>query len=138
MHFTLELATSIEELMSSKKPILMSLAEGFKLIHTQCLIANLKKVFIELSKCDDEKKKAAFGKAMIFAPLTMMQLNANVNIQFDDFDEVENHPMAQPLLMTFDQLFEGQMGSPWSELMELKLDAEGVNPESGSDELFGV
>jgi hypothetical protein len=31
---------------------------------------------------------------MMIAPITMLQVNANVDIKFDDFQEVKEHPLA--------------------------------------------
>lgn len=132
LHFTAELGTSIEEIMSSQEPIAKSLAKGFKFTHTQCLIGNLKKVFLELSKSENEEHQMMISQAMIAAPLTMLQLNANLNIQFDDFEEIEEHPMAAPFLANFGQLFEGACDQPWEGFMDLKLDTEGCNAEPNS------
>ena len=41
------------------------------------------------------------------APAMLFQLNGNVQLDFDDFEEIEEHPMAAPILATFEQLFEG-------------------------------
>jgi len=38
----------------------------------------------------------------MFLPLTMLTLNANLNVKFEDFEEIEQHPMAGPALATFD------------------------------------
>jgi hypothetical protein len=138
LYFTAELGTSIEEIMSSQEPIAKSLAKGFKFTHTQCLIANMKKVFMELSKSENESHQMMIQQAMIAAPLTMLQLNANLNIQFDDFEEIENHPMAAPFLASFDQLFEGVFDQPWNEFMGLQLETEGCNAEPGTEEEFGL
>jgi hypothetical protein len=57
LHFTVELGTSIDEIMASEEPILKSLSKGFRVSHTQCLIGNLKKVFVELSKSEKDEHK---------------------------------------------------------------------------------
>lgn len=59
-------------------------------------------------------------------------MNASLDLVFDDFEEVENHEMAQPLLTTFDQLFEGMIGTPWQEFMGLALNTEGCQYEENS------
>lgn len=113
LYLSAELGTSIDEIMASEEPMLKSLAKGFKVTHTQCLIGNMKKLLLELSKTEDETKKMFAMQALMVAPLTMLQMNANLNITFDDFEEIESHDMAQPFLATFNQLFEGPMGQPW-------------------------
>ena len=47
------------------------------------------------------------GPAMMAAPVFMIALNGKVNIKFNDFEEIENHPMAGPMMATFEQLVEG-------------------------------
>ena len=37
---------------------------------------------------------------MIFAPLTMLTFNGQVHFEFDDFEEVQAHPMAEAGMMT--------------------------------------
>lgn len=44
---------------------------------------------------------------MMAAPIAMMQFTGSVNIEFDSFEEIEEHPMAAPAMATFEQLFEG-------------------------------
>jgi len=44
--------------------------KGFKVTHKHCLISNLKKVFVELSK--SETMQEQIGVAMMFAPATML------------------------------------------------------------------
>jgi hypothetical protein len=72
LHLTAELGTSIEEIMSSDEPMLKSLAKGFKITHTQCLIGNMKKLLLELSKTEDETKKMFAMQALMVAPATML------------------------------------------------------------------
>ena len=47
---------------------------------------------------------------MMLAPAFLIQVNANLNIVFDDEDEVMNHPMAAPFLASGTQLLEGAIG----------------------------
>lgn len=67
------------------------------------------------------------------APALMLQLNANVDLEFDDFEEIENHPMAQAFMVTFDQLLESAYMSREeinaTELNEIEIDAENDNEE---------
>lgn len=55
----------------------------------------------------------------MFTPATLLQLNANVNIKFDNFKQVEEHELAQPALLTFNELLEFGIGCPWEEFMGL-------------------
>jgi len=66
---------------------------------------------------------------MMIAPATMLTLNGKLDFDFEDMEEIENHPMAAPLMMTFEQLFEGALGSNPNEALKNELDTEGL-PEA--------
>jgi hypothetical protein len=44
------------------------------------------------------------------APVFLLGLNANVDISFDDFNAIKDHPMAGPAMVSFSDLFEGLLG----------------------------
>ena len=119
-HFTVELGTSITDTMKSEEPVLKSLSKGFKVTSKVCIISNMKKIFLELAK--DETFQDKIGNLMMFAPATMLTLNGKLDFDFDDMEEIENHPMAAPLMMTFEQLFEGGLGSSPNEMLKNELD----------------
>jgi len=54
---------------------------------------------------------------MMAAPATMLSVNANIDLTFDDFDEVLEHPMAGPAQANFDQLFTPVTGHNWKDLI---------------------
>lgn len=68
------------------------------------------------------------GIVMMAAPVFMLQLSANVNIQFDDYESITSHPMAAPFLASFSQLFEGTFGD--KEEMTAKIEV----PEEKNDD----
>ena len=107
LHWTLELGTSIDEVMNSGKSMLECAHKGFRIEHKHCLISNLKKVFLHILK---DENTQFMGPLMMMAPATMLSFDGKVHLELDDFDELANHPMAQPLMMSFAQLFEGMMG----------------------------
>lgn len=47
---------------------------------------------------------------MMMAPATMLSFNGQVHFEFDDFEEVQSHPMAEAGMMTLGQLVEGALG----------------------------
>jgi len=49
-HYTVELGTSIADIMKSEEPVVKSLTKGFRVTGKVCIISNMKKVFIELAK----------------------------------------------------------------------------------------
>ena len=73
-----------------------------------CIISNLKKLFLELSK--NEKHKDTIMEAMMFVPLTLLTMNGQVHFEFEDFEEIEDHPMAQAGMMSLGQLINGALG----------------------------
>ena len=131
IHYTVQLGTSIEDIMKSTQPVVKSVAEGFNVQAKTCIISNMKKVLMELAK--DEKYGDKIGMMMMAAPATMLTVNGNLEFGFDDIEEVENHPLAGPLMMTFEQGFEGALGSNHNEMLETKLDTDGIpQPEPQS------
>ena len=59
---------------------------------------------------------------MIAAPAFLLGIKANMDIEFDDFEEIEEHPMAGPAMATFEQLFEGFLKAGPDEFLNKKFD----------------
>jgi hypothetical protein len=119
LNFYFALGTSVEEILESKESITMSLLkDGFKASTSQCLVSYFNRVLVELTKTEDEKINGALMAVGMFSPALMLSINANVDLEFEDFDEILNHPMAQPMLVAFEQIFE-QLNAP-AGLDELK------------------
>ena len=59
---------------------------------------------------------------MIAAPAFLFGINANMDIAFDDFEEIAEHPMAGPAMATFEQLFEGLMEDAPEAFLNKKFD----------------
>lgn len=94
MHVDVELGTSVEEIMASEEPMVKSLTKGFKVKYQTCFISNVKKLLLQISKSDNEIHKMFAMQALMVAPATMLTLNANIDLSFDDFQEVEDHELA--------------------------------------------
>ena len=62
----------------------------------------------------------------MMGPVFMLGLSGNVNFKFDDFDEVKDHPMAAPALVSFSDLFESMLGFAPGEVVS------GVNEKNPS------
>ena len=58
----------------------------------------------------------------MMAPFFMMQLQANLEIEFEDIDEVLQHPMAGPFLKSGSTLIEGMIGDREQYLKKLNDD----------------
>jgi hypothetical protein len=124
IHETFELGTSIEEIMKSEEPVLKSLTKGFTVTGSVCIVSNLKKVFMELMRNEENQEK--LGKLLMLSPATMLTVNGKLDLDFEDIEEIEAHPMAGPLMATFNQLFEGAIGAEPSQILESKLDLTGL------------
>jgi len=59
---------------------------------------------------------------MMGAPAFIFGINGNMDIEFDDFEEIAEHPMAAPAMATFEQLFEGLLEDTPDSYMTKKLD----------------
>jgi hypothetical protein len=115
----LRLGASVKDVMNGEGSLLSHLMKGFQATKTVQIVGNIKHAILELLKLtDDAKLQMLSGPLMMLAPLFMIQVDANVNIQFDDFDEVKEHPMAGPFLASFSQLAEGALGDK-EEMMKL-------------------
>jgi len=109
--FEFRTATSINELMNGESSIASEVMKGFDVRAQISMVANIKTALLEFLKIsDDMKLQMLMGPVMMLAPAFLIQVNANVNIEFDDMDEVINHPMAGPFLASGTQLMEGAIG----------------------------
>ena len=66
---------------------------------------------------------------MMGAPLLLFQLTGNMQLEFDDFEEIEEHPMAAPVLATFAQLFEGVLEQSPSDVASKTLNFDSIETE---------
>ena len=60
------------------------------------------------------------------SPLLLFTLNGNVDLDFDDFEDIEEHPMAAPALATFGDLFEGFMETSIEEIQNGKISLDDI------------
>ena len=73
---------------------------------------------------------------MMFAPVTMLGVGMELNVELDDFSEIEEHPMAEKLLLSFNEIFEKILGSSYEDAMDAELNTEGITTEPNSQEDF--
>ena len=73
---------------------------------------------MELLKSEDEGDQRVGQSLLVVAPLFLVQLNGNMALEFDDFDDIAEQPMAAPAMATFEQLFEGFMEGDPSSFLE--------------------
>jgi hypothetical protein len=125
--FEMELGASLKDIISSEEPLLAQVNKGFKLKLAIDVLSNFKKVIFAV--LNDPALGESLGTfAYILAPVVLLQLNANLNLTFDDFEELKELPMMEPLLANFGQLFEGITGSDVETLTSERItDYDGEN-----------
>ena len=72
----------------------------------------------------------------------MVGVSGEIDIEFDDFDEIKEHPMAAPALVNFSDLWEGMNGNSKEELLKI-FDKRGdfekeLDKEHRNDLKFGI
>lgn len=100
--YSISLGTSLDDVMNGDEPLMKCLSKGFRISHTHTLVSNMKKVFLELMKDQDsEKVQGTLSMMMMFAPATMLSVNGNIDIEFDDMEEIQDHHMLASLMVSF-------------------------------------
>ena len=90
-------------------------------------MTNLKSVILELLK-DDENQKIA-GTLMMLSPALLLSLNGSIEINFDDFNDISDHPVFAPAMANFNELYEGMMESHPDEVMAKRVTTEMIETE---------
>ena len=73
---------------------------GFNFKAELTLVANMKKVIAKMLK--DEKISKKHRNRLSFLLLTfILKLNGKINVNFDDFSDVKDHPVVEPFMHTF-------------------------------------
>ena len=49
---------------------------------------------------------------LVYAPILLLEVNANLDLTFDSFDDLKEHPMARTFMLSYKQLMEGMLGNP--------------------------
>lgn len=123
----LKLGASVKDILESDEPLVKHLMKGFKVETKLHVISNFKNAIFEVLKSDEQQAIAMM--LMMFAPIAMLQLNAKIDIQFDDFSEIEDHPMAAPAMATFEQLFEGLAEATPQDAKKRKFNVDSIKED---------
>lgn len=110
-----------EEVINSDKPLLEHLNKGFKVEYELCFLRNIKKALMEGIK---DQQTQEFLKMM--GPAFALSSNSSVDLTFDDFDEVREHPLANQMLISLSQIIEGAFGKSIDEALKYKPDFSSV------------
>lgn len=119
--------------MASKDPLVQELNKGLSVEIQLELIAQLKKIIFDLLKDSEVVESALAPFLMGVSPIILLTLNGQVDLAFDDYNELKDLPMLEPFMANFNQLFEGALGEDIDTLLEDKIDLsalEGNTSES--------
>ena len=67
------------------------------------------------------------------SPLILLTLNGQVDLAFEDYNELKDLPLLEPFMANFNQLFEGALGQDVDTLLGDRIDIsalEGKESES--------
>ena len=104
------LGTSLADIMASSDPLISELNKGFSVEVQLELIAQLKKIIFDLLKDSEVVESDLAPFLMGVSPLILLTLNGQVDLAFEDYDELKDLPLLEPFLANFNQLFEGATG----------------------------
>lgn len=123
--FSLEysLGTSLEEILSSEQTLIKNLTKGFSMKYSLAIVSNIKKAIIECTQDTSDRNFQQVGFMMaMMAPAAIFTLSGDINIEFDEIDDVLSHPALAGAMMNFNDLFEAMMGTSASDLVEQEVD----------------
>ena len=64
------------------------------------LVANMKKVIAKMLKDDNVSKKHRNRLSFLLLSF-ILKLNGKINVDFEDFEDVKEHPVVEPFMHTF-------------------------------------
>ena len=74
--------------LDEETPIINHLFKGFKVESKVTLVSNLMKAISEMLKSDLEAEQKMGQKMLMFVPIFLFKINANVNIKLDDVKDI--------------------------------------------------
>jgi hypothetical protein len=66
-------------------------------------------------------------KIEMLGPAFTLSSNSSVDLTFDDFDEVREHPMADSFLLSLEQIIQGAFGSSVGDMLKYKAEFKDVD-----------
>ena len=69
-------------------------------------------------------------KLMMIVPAFVFGINGKVDIEFDDFEEISEHPMAAPAMATFSEFFQNLTSNTPDSWINKKIDREQFSEET--------
>lgn len=87
--------------MASKDPLINELNKGFSVEVQLELIAQLKKIVFDCLKDSDVADSDLAPFLMGVSPFILLTLNGQVDLAFDDYDELKDLPILEPFMANF-------------------------------------
>jgi hypothetical protein len=103
------LGIDAEEILTSEKPLLEQAMKGFSATGEVAFLKNIKKAIakeFEGAEGPGEEIAQMLGMA---GPAFGFSSNTSMELEYDDFEDIKEHPMAGQLLMSLDQLTTGML-----------------------------
>ena len=102
----LNLGASVRDFMFTEESMLAQLNKGFEVKVTLSLLSNLRKILLDkLGSSDDQwMPQDVQAGYMLSAFVMLIQVQASLQLKFEDFEEISAHPMAAPFLASFAQI----------------------------------
>lgn len=102
------LAASVDDVWDGEGPMIEQGVRGFCVSAQVQLISNVKKALMAALKDEESQRLAPI--LMMASPAFMVGVSGSLDVTYDDFDEIREHPMAGPAMVSCADLFEGVMG----------------------------
>ena len=124
--------TSVKDILASETPLINELCKGFSVEVQLEFIEQLKKIIFDLLRDSETLESDLAPFLMGISPILLLTMNGNVDLNFEDYEDVKNLPMMEPFLANFNQLFEGALGQDLDTLLsgDERINLEEMGEES--------
>lgn len=130
---TIDAGFSLEDLLASDESMVKNLLGGFSFTFSLDVVANIKKVILKhLEKEGDGSPidQMVAQAMMVAGPAFMIGTKGSLEFDFDDYDEIKDHPMAGPFLASAKDLMMGLIGEDVEEILSRRAE---VDEEASGD-----
>ena len=90
----------------------------------------MKKVIATLLK-DNQLSTKSHSRLKILLLSFLLKINGKVQVNFDDFDDVKDHPLMEPFMHSFQDVFEQHVGDTPDNSITNKISAQDSDSEVG-------
>ena len=93
--------SSVKEVLDDQSvPLIDHLKKGFNIKAEVTLIDNMKKVIADMLKNENINKKHRNRLSFLLLSF-ILKINGKIEIDFDDFVDVRDHPVVEPFMHSF-------------------------------------